>query len=68
MRRTSWYVGQEVPRLSILNTQCKDVEMVEDVGAVRDTVEDSMEEEIIASGAVRWRRRWLRRKLYKLFD
>jgi hypothetical protein len=35
------YVGQEVPQLlSVLNTQCEDVEMVEDLVAVRDIVED----------------------------
>jgi hypothetical protein len=38
------YTGQ-VPHLSILTTQCEDVEMVEDLIAVRDIVEDGMEDE-----------------------
>ena len=57
MRRTSWYVGQEVPRLSILNTQCKDVEMVEDLAAVWDTVEENIEGEEFATGVVRLMRK-----------
>ena len=43
------YKGQEVPHLSILTTQCTDVEMVEDIVAVRDIVGDGpvVEEEIV---------------------
>ena len=56
------YVGQDVPHmLSVLNTQCEDVEMVEDLAAVRDIVEENIEGEVFATGAVR-----LRRKLSKL--
>ena len=37
------YVGQEVPQLlSVLNTRCKEVEMVEDLAAVRDIVEEDI--------------------------
>ena len=37
------YVGQEVPQLlPVFNTQCKDVEMVEDLAAVRDIVEEDI--------------------------
>ena len=46
-----------VPHLSILNTECEDLEMVEDLAAVRDIVEDGMEGEGIAIGAVRMRRK-----------
>ena len=38
------YIGQ-VPHMSSLNTQSEDVEMVEDLVAVWDIVEDGMEDE-----------------------
>ena len=52
------YVGQKVPQLvPVFNTQCKDVEMVEDIAAVRDIVEDDIDgEEALVTGAVRLRR------------
>jgi len=54
------YVGQEVPQLlSLINTQSKDVEMVEDQVAVRDIVEDDKEFKAITTGDVRLRRRAL---------
>jgi hypothetical protein len=56
------YVGQEVPQLLFaLNTQCEDVEMEEDLAAVRDIVEENIEGEEFATGAA-----GLRRKLSKL--
>jgi len=51
------YVGQEVPQLLLINTQSKNVEMVEDQAAVRDIVEDDKEFKAIATGDVRLRRR-----------
>ena len=52
------YVGLEVPQLlSVLSTQCEDVEMVEDLAAVWDTVEENIESEAFATGAVRLMRK-----------
>ena len=47
------YIAQEVPHPSILNTECIDLEMMEDTVAVRDTGKDDMEDEGITTEAVR---------------